>query len=189
MKTQTSYISKSSIKSYHSVSYITNGINSDNNYTEEYELIDKAKTVNISVFDAAAYILSRIKECTTMKLHKLLYYCQAWSLVWDEMPLFKENIEGWANGPMIRELLCFNRGYFTISYNELSIGNEYFLSAIQKETIDKVLDSYADKPAQWLIDLTRSEEPWNKARKGLISNERGSNIITLDSMAEYYSSL
>ena len=33
------------------------------------------------------------------------------------------------------------------------------------------------------------EEPWKKARIGLSPTERGHNEITLESMAEYYSSL
>ena len=41
-----------------------------------------------SVFDVAAYILEKQGEMTTLKLQKLVYYSQAWSLVWDEKPLF-----------------------------------------------------------------------------------------------------
>ncbi|CUP62134.1 Uncharacterized phage-associated protein [Anaerostipes hadrus] len=41
-----------------------------------------------NVFDAAKYILERLGEMSTMKLQKLCYYAQAWSLVWDDVPLF-----------------------------------------------------------------------------------------------------
>ena len=41
------------------------------------------------VFDVAAYILKKKKALTSMKLQKLVFYAQAWSLVWDEKPLFK----------------------------------------------------------------------------------------------------
>ena len=40
----------------------------------------------IQVFDVAAYILQKTGSMTTMKLQKLVYYSQAWSLVWDEKP-------------------------------------------------------------------------------------------------------
>lgn len=43
-----------------------------------------------TVFDVACYILSKQGCMTTMKLEKLCYYAQAWSLVWDERPLFDE---------------------------------------------------------------------------------------------------
>ena len=145
----------------------------------------------VSVFDVARYILGRLedKRCSTMKLHKLLYYCQAWAMVWEEQPLFKERIEAWANGPVIRELFLFHRGMYNISYWDISNGNENLLGDKQKEVIDEVLNFYGNKDAQWLIDLTHSETPWQDARKGLKQLERGNNEITLDSMAEYYSSL
>ena len=34
-----------------------------------------------SVFDVAAYILKKTGPSSIMKLHKLTYYAQAWSLV------------------------------------------------------------------------------------------------------------
>ena len=35
-----------------------------------------------SIFDVAAYVLDKLGVMTTMKLEKLCYYSQAWSLVW-----------------------------------------------------------------------------------------------------------
>ena len=42
----------------------------------------------VSVHDVAAYILQKHGPMTTMKLQKLVYYAQAWGLVWDDCPLF-----------------------------------------------------------------------------------------------------
>lgn len=142
---------------------------------------------SVSVFDVASYIINKMGEMTTMKLQKLVYYCQAWSLVWDEKPLYYENIEAWANGPVVRELFYFHRGQFSIS--SIPIGNPSLLEKNQTETIDAVLDYYGDKPAQWLIDLSHSETPWKDARIGLSSIDRSARVIKLDSMADYYSSL
>ena len=49
-----------------------------------------------------------------MKLQKLVYYCQAWSLVWDDMPLFESRIEAWANGPVVLDLYYRHRGQYWI---------------------------------------------------------------------------
>ncbi len=141
----------------------------------------------VTVFDVAAYILQKLGPMSVMKLQKLAYYCQAWSLVWDESPLFGENIEAWANGPVIRELFNFHRGQFEIS--SIAIGNPDILKDYQKETIDAVLEYYGNKAAQWLIDLTRMEEPWRITRKGMPCNERGNRVVALDIIADYYSSL
>ena len=143
--------------------------------------------LKIQVFDVAAYILGKMESMTTMKLQKLVYYCQAWSLVWDEKPLFEEAIEAWANGPVVRDLFDYHRGMYEIS--SILLGNPRLLNQEQQDTVDAVLEYYGDKPAQWLIDLTHMEDPWRQARKGLPSLERGNRIISLDAMAHYYSSL
>jgi uncharacterized phage-associated protein len=137
------------------------------------------------VFDVAAYILDKQGEMTTMKLQKLLYYSQAWSLVWDETPLFENNIEAWANGPVVREVYEAHRGRFKISRTDIN-GNPANLNSTQKETIDAVLEGYGPKSSQWLSDLTHSESPWREARQGLAAGERGNQIISLATMAEYY---
>ncbi len=141
----------------------------------------------ISVFDVAAYILKTIGTVAAMKLQKLVYYCQAWSLVWDERPLFKEEIEAWANGPVVKELFAYHRGMFQLS--SITIGNPDLLNDDQKDTTKGVIEYYGDKPSQWLTDLTHMEEPWKKARTGLPISVRSSRKITLEDMAEYYSSL
>lgn len=141
----------------------------------------------INVFDVVDYILFKIKSTTAMKLQKLVYYCQAWSLVWDEKSLFKENIEAWVNGPVVRKLYNWHKGLFEIS--NCPKGDKSKLSSEQKETIDAVLDYYGNKSPQWLSDLTHIEDPWRNARNGIIEGKRGSIVITLASMEEYYSSL
>ena len=143
--------------------------------------------LRIRVFDVAAYILEKMESMTTMKLQKLVYYSQAWSLVWDEEQLFEEDIEAWANGPVVRDLFDYHRGMYEIS--AMPIGNPRLLNQEQQETIDAVLEYYGDKSAQWLIELTHMEDPWVQARKGLPKLERGNRVISLDAMADYYSAL
>ena len=149
------------------------------------QIVQEAPTV-ASVHDVAAYILFRKGPMTAMKLEKLAYYSQAWSLVWDETPLFQERIEAWAAGPVVPSLYYRHRGQFMLSEWE---GNPENLSQKQRETIDAVLHFYGNKGSQWLSDLTHSEQPWADARKGLAPLERGNQEITLASMAEYYGSL
>lgn len=124
---------------------------------------------------------------TAMKLQKLVYYSQAWSVVWDGEPLFNEQIQAWANGPVVPELYKIHQGQFLL--NDLSNGSEENLTDDQRETIDSVLNFYGNMPAQVLSDLTHSEDPWKLARRGLSDGERGEHEITLASMEEYYSSL
>lgn len=147
------------------------------------------KSTIVSVFDVAAYIMQRLKRCTTMKLQKLLYYCQAWHLVWNDTPLFKEKIEAWANGPVVRQLYQFHKGLFIITLDDMTLGNPNKLSENQKADIDSVLDAYGDKSSQWLVEQTHMESPWRNARRGIPPSERGDVEITHQDMAEYYTSV
>lgn len=140
-----------------------------------------------NVYDVAKYILQKQGEMTTMKLQKLVYYCQAWSLVWDSESLFNDHIEAWASGPVVPSLYNVHRGEFLI--NELPIGSTKSLTRKQKETIKAVLGAYGSKPAQWLADLTHMEKPWVDAREGCEPGENCENEISHASTVEYYSSI
>ena len=91
-----------------------------------------------NVFDVARYILEKQGTLSTMKLQKLCYYCQAWSLVWDDAPLFNEEFEAWANGPVCKELFSQTQGKYSVSAED-EPGNSKNLSNNQKDTIDQVL--------------------------------------------------
>jgi len=139
-----------------------------------------------NVHDVAVYILKRHGPMTAMKLQKLVYYSQAWSLVWDEEPLFPERIEAWANGPVVFELYNRHRGTFRVFQWS---GDPDALNESQRATIDGVLGVYGRMSSQELSNLTHQEDPWKDARKGLGPGERGNREITHASMAEYYGSL
>ncbi len=145
--------------------------------------------MSIRAIDVAAYILRNQGSMPAMKLQKLVYYSLAWSLVWDDKPLFEETIEAWANGPVIRELYDAHRGQYSVS--RIPDGDPDLLDRDQCETVDAVLRFYGEKSSQWLSDLTHMEAPWRDAREkdGLDSGERGRAAITHASMLEYYSAL
>jgi len=147
------------------------------------------ETTTSNCFDVASYILEKKNTMPVMKLQKLVYYCQAWSLVWDDAPLFDNRIEAWINGPVVVDLYNYHKGHYRVGASFFKDGNSSRLNSIQKETIDRVLDFYGDKDSQWLSNLTHLEEPWKNARKGLDAKERGNREITWESMAEYYSSI
>ncbi len=139
------------------------------------------------VHDVAAYILEKTKVLTAMKLQKLVYYAQAWSLVWDEKPLFRNRIEAWANGPVTPDLYFAHQGEFTITSEPK--GDVSKLTRDERETIDAVLRDYGSKSATWLSALTHEEDPWLNAREGVPEGKRSNRQITDAAMAEYYGNL
>lgn len=140
-----------------------------------------------TVHDVAAYILKKRGPMSAMKLQKLVHYSQAWSLVWEDRPLFPERIEAWANGPVVPELFERHRGRFEVT--DWPEGNPDSLEQDDRETIDAVLSHYGSLNAQVLSDQTHQEDPWRKARAGMEEGERGNREITLESLMEYYSSI
>lgn len=148
--------------------------------------MSKTKTCKPKVLDVAEYILQLAGQLSTWKLQKLVYYSQAWHCVWEDKPLFESKIEAWANGPVCRDLYEFHKGEFSLKTIGGNVDN---LSPTEKESINMVFKSYGDFSGQQLSDLTHKEEPWKKARVGLTMIERGEVEISLESMAEYYTSL
>jgi uncharacterized phage-associated protein len=145
--------------------------------------------VMANVIDVAAYIVDHQGSLPAMKLQKLVYYAQAWSLVWDDQPLFPETIEAWANGPVVPTLYQKHRGVFLVDRAVVGEGNPEALTEQERETVDAVLGFYGDRSSQWLSDLTHRERPWREARKGLGPGDRGSQVISLAALAEYYGGL
>ncbi len=143
-----------------------------------------------NVFDVAKYILENTGEISTYKLQKLCYYSQAWNLVWHDIPLYDSPIMAFAHGPVIKELYDYHKGQFSIKSSDIKkckLSN--ILTDSEKDTINRVLQFYGNKTAQWLSDLTHMEEPWRNARKGIPDGQPSSKVISLNDMMEYYSSL
>lgn len=139
-----------------------------------------------SVFDVATYILEKSQNpLNSMKLHRLCYYAQVWSLVWEEEALFENNFEAWANGPVCRDLYNEHKGKFVLLREQLP-GDSLKLSQLAKKTIDDVLKAYGEKSATELSSLAHNEDPWREARVGMSESERGKVVITQESMMRYY---
>ena len=71
---------------------------------------------DITCFDVADYFLSLVDEdsgdsISNLKLQKLVYYAQGLHLACFDRPLFNEDIQAWAHGPVIPELYYKYREY------------------------------------------------------------------------------
>lgn len=142
-----------------------------------------------SVFDVAKFFMHTNDEMTTMKLQKLCYYAQAWSLVWDDVPLFEEDFEAWANGPVCPALFSAHKGKFILQDGDLGTYDKGEFNQDQLETLEAVNRYYADKSPAWLSDLTHNEDPWKLARGKCLPGDRCNSVISKDDMQNYYSSL
>lgn len=143
----------------------------------------------VNEIELAKYIINKLadknQKVNHLKLQKLLYYIQAWHLVYMDEPLFDSEFEAWLHGPVVRKVWDYYKSK-SIMLDDLPREAEVNieLTEEQKEIINDVLEEYGDKSGYYLECLTHSELPWKEARK------KGENtIISKDKMKEYYRSL
>ncbi len=139
-----------------------------------------------SVFDAAKYILTKSGEMDTIKLQKLLYFAQAWSLVLDDTPLFPEDFEAWGTGPVCWPLRKRFEECSFLNANDIVCGDCSALTDSQKKTTDLVLDHYGNWELDDLIWTTQQGKPWRDAHRVRVPPGETCDIIPKDSIAMYY---
>ena len=139
-----------------------------------------------TVQDVVEKLRERVPDVSGKKLQKLLYYAQAWSLVWEQQALFADEFEAWREGPVVRSVYGDER-YGEGHRPELE-GNADALTDAQRATVDAVADFYGSKSADWLSRLTHREAPWRTARAGLAPTDKSNTKISRLEMAAFYSS-
>ena len=143
-----------------------------------------------NIYSVSNYILKKFGKMSTIKLQKLCYYCQAWSLVWNEKPLFSEQFEAWANGPVCKELYKLTEGEFEIDSSVFDQNKKIkAISKTESKTIDAVLKKYGKKDGYYLMQLTHTERPWIEARGNTEPGAASNKIISKGVMQDYYCGL
>jgi len=145
------------------------------------------------------YFGAKNEAITNLKLQKILYYIQAWHLVYfNGDPLFSEEPEAWANGPVYRSVyniykkysignIKINTSFKNIDNDLMTKETQLGLSPKQINLIRAVLQKYGSIPTFSLVHLTHSEDPWNNARLGVKEFQSSSNPIHHSAMRDYYS--
>ncbi len=148
------------------------------------------------IFDVCDYIVVMLDEARTplnsLKLHKLMYYCQAWSLAFDRGRLFEGDFQAWVHGPVARPV--YDRFISKSMYSPVlreDIRPDFDpqkLESSDRALIDAVLEQYATLTGDQLEEMTHQEDPWKHAREGLRATARSERIISDESMKKYYGS-
>ena len=138
------------------------------------------------VYDAltiAKWIINKIHP-EPLKLQKLLYLAQGYSYAFYDRPLFKEEIEGWVHGPVVRNVYNMFSSY---QYNCIDIN--YEVEELDKEAEDVlnyVINNFAKYDSKYLEKLSHEQEPWIMARSGLDPDERSDKTISKESISNYF---
>jgi uncharacterized phage-associated protein len=142
------------------------------------------------------YLFEQGVSVRPLKLQKLLYYLQAWHMVYfgRENLIFDDTPEAWVNGPVYREIWKKYRHvgmYDQIPTSEINGSleqqrNSLNLSPEQLRFLEFMYDYYGLMNHDKLVLLTHSEKPWSEIREHLPQFEYSEEKISLDTMYEYY---
>lgn len=124
---------------------------------------------------------------THLRLHKLLYYVQGWSLAMRNKELFSDSIQAWTYGPVVPAV--WKRFQHYGSQVILPTDEPSSSSILDKEAknfIERVWDTYKEFSALKLKEMTHREGPWKNARVGVPPGSSCTNTISPTSMKEYF---
>ena len=111
-----------------------------------------------------------------MKMHKLMYFSQRESLMYNNKPLFEGTFYGWKYGPVLKEV---RSAYMS---NTFQIETFEKVSDNTKTLLRNVLNRYGSLSSWKLSSLSHAEFSWKKARIGLQASDDGDVALSLDAM-------
>lgn len=131
----------------------------------------------VSAHDVARALRARLPGVGTLKLQKLLYYCQGHHLAATGEPLFEESISAWDNGPVVGHL-------WKAEKQGEPVPAPRSMSEAQLNTIGYVCSRYGGLTSNDMINMTHQERPYKLAD---LDRAPGTSArIELDWMREYF---
>lgn len=142
----------------------------------------------LTCFDVANYFLSLPNEdigdsISNLKLQKLVYYSQGFSLALYDKPLFAEHLKAWEHGPVAPTLYA---KYKPLGATPIPIPEDIDFSKYDEQTkglLNEVYEEYGQFSAWKLCEMSHEEEPWIKGK------HRASKTIQNNDLKKYFSTL
>ena len=133
----------------------------------------------VSAHDVARELRRRMPGAGRLKVQKLLYYCDGWSLAWNGEPLFEETIEAWDQGPVVADL-----------WHDEGKGRqrpaERALTGPQLAVVDYVVQRYGHLTGEALKALSHRERPWRRFADADGRSISQNAVITREALAEWF---
>ena len=143
--------------------------------------------------EVARYIISAIKnqmtdispeefDVTPLKLQKLLYYCQGYSLALTGKPIFEDEIEAWKLGPVVKEIYQEYRKYSGGIIPFRSVKSDSNPNETIRAIINLVLQDKGQYDGKTLARATHKERPYIESFQGAYTNAK----IPVELLKEYF---
>lgn len=142
-----------------------------------------ANVNDISNFFIDLALKSENDLMTNLRLNKLLYFAQAMSLVKTNTPIYNDEIEAWAYGPVVPQIYNKYKKYGRKDIDE--IDEKYTSDVFSPNELDILFDTvnaYDKYSTGELVRLTHIKgSPWDIA-----FNVKNDKIISKDDIKNYY---
>lgn len=116
---------------------------------------------------------------TNLRLQKLLYFAQGWSLARTGKPLFDSQLQAWSYGPVVPEIY---RRYSSNGNHGIESAGDFDANALSPEESELVLDvmrEYGKYSTGMLVQMSHAPgAPWSKTDI--------SNVIPQDQIQAYF---
>lgn len=145
----------------------------------------------MKAIDIANFFIDYNAHCidetiTNLKLNKLLYFAQGYSLALYDKPLFSENIEAWQYGPVVANV--YHKFKSNNKENIAHTYGKFSLDIYDSNTIEillAVINDYGKYSSSKLIEITHEKDsPWD-----MVYSENVNNIIPNNAIKEYFKNI
>lgn len=121
---------------------------------------------------------------SNLKLQKLVYYAQSYHLAEFKAPLFDEDMEAWAHGPVVPSLY---RKYQSFGWEAIPAPDTaHEFDERTHKFLQSILNLFNQFSAKRLEKMTHDEDPWKLARGSLAPEARSEKIIKKEDMRSFY---
>lgn len=117
------------------------------------------------------------EDMTNLRLNKLMYFAQGWSLALLGKPLFNDPIEAWKYGPVVPEIYHKYKIYGNRPITQ--IDSDYSFSNIAEDEADLLLDvarEYSVYSSPTLVHMSHMQDgPWDRSyniMEGMVISQR-----------------
>lgn len=138
--------------------------------------------------DMARWFINRVDRAsgeaiTHLKLQKLLYFAQAYHLANFNKPLFKEDMQAWAHGPVVPSVW---HAYKEHGWNSLDSTDAPDVPEEIEAYLNAVYETFAKFDAKELERLTHEHRPWRETRGDLPPEARCTRPIDKKLIRDFY---
>lgn len=102
-------------------------------------------------------------QISNLKLQKLLYYAQGYSLAILDRPLFDEPIKCWRHGPVVESIYHCYKHHGNQCIPSVNSFNESVFDYDDLAVLNRIALEYGQYSPWKLRDMTHEERPWKEA--------------------------